>query len=170
MDITRRRFPRILAEEISRALSLIRGLGAEHALEFLARYRRNRAKRFVAWGVLTVGATVNDLEFIPNEICSQIEEIDRVFQKMHHYGNGGAADYVAKDVLAAMNRVHGLKSTKTSKNNEKICEYLRRRDYARSDNKEALIADAMEHQGVSKSTVYRAIKTGGLGRKKSTVK
>ena len=170
MSITRRRYPYILAKEIKRALSLMRGLGTEHAAEFLARYRRNRAKHIVARGVLTSSAPVNDLEYIPNEILWQIEEIDRIFEKMHHYDDGGAADYVAKDVLIAMNRAHGSKSRRTSKNHEEIREYLRRRYYERSDNKNALVSDVIDAFGVSRSTVHRAIAAAGLTTKKAAVK
>lgn len=162
------RFPKVLADELSAALFAVRDLGHEQTMDLLARYRRNRAKRIATWGVLSVGAPVDGLESIPCEHHWKIERLDDAFQKLHHYRDGGAGDYVATDVEREINRHRGKQPKRRDNAYEDICDYLRRKGYETSENKKELVADAVLHFDVSESTIRRAIKKGGLARQKRT--
>lgn len=164
------RLPKVLADELFSALSLIDVLGHEHTMELLARYRRNCLKRITHWGISNIGAKVNGLEPIPSEHLPKIERLDAAFKKFHAYRNGGAEDYVATDVERSINRLRAAQPRSRIKNYEEIGEHLRRFGYLTSDNKKALVSDAASYFGVSESTIQRAIKAEGLiGMKRSTV-
>jgi len=158
------RFPKILADELDVALANTHELGPDKTMELLSKYRRNRAKRIATWGILDIGAPVDDLEPIPQEYAWQIEQLDQAFQKMHRYRSGGAGDYVAADVEREINRRRATQTRIRSTNHDEIGDYLRRRGYSASSNKKSLVVDAMEHFGVSESVVRRAIRYSGLGR------
>jgi len=162
----KRRFPKVLADELSAALFAVSDLGHEAFMELLARYRRNRAKRIAVWGLLNNGAPVDGLEFIPLEQIRNIERLDEAFQKLHNYSDGGAGDYVAADVEKVINSFRAQGPRKRSHDYGEICMWLSRREYRSSDNKKALVAEAADFFSTSESTIFRALREGGLVRAK----
>lgn len=164
--MSKRRFPKVLADELEFALFAVRSLAPEKQAELLARYRRNRVKCIAVWGLLNLDAKVEGLESIPYEYADAIERLDKAFAKVHHYRNGGAGDYVADDVVSEVSRLNAKRPRKRETNYEEIGDYLRRRKYAASGNKKAIVADAMAHFDVSESTVQRVISKCALASRK----
>lgn len=162
------RYPKVIADELNAALRAVRDLGHKQTDDLLARYRRNHVKCIATWGVLNIGAPVDGLESIPYEHLWKIARLDDAYQKLHHYREGGAGDYVATDVEREINRHRGKQTKRGDNEHEKICAYLRRKGYETSDNKRELVVDAELKFRVSESTIRRAIRKGGLARQKLT--
>lgn len=156
------RIPRVLADELRLALGILDDLDRDLTMELLARFRRNRMRCIAAWGINSGPSPVQGLEPIPIERLADIERLDRAFRNLIAFKNGGAEDYVAVDVEKEINRARARQSRKRITPYQEIGMYLRRRGYAESANKKALVIDAMGHFQVSKSTVYRAIRDLGL--------
>lgn len=171
MKPTSRRFPRVLADAVDIALCAVSDFDRKTTMELLGRYRRNRAKYIATWGVLEPGKPVENLELVPTEYFLLIKQLDEAFQKLHHYRNGGAGDYVADDVVREISRQNAKRPRKPVNDYQRIGDFLHRRNYISSLNKKAIVAEAMTHLGVSESTIRRAIRSLGIaGRnKKSTV-
>jgi hypothetical protein len=163
-----KRFPKVLADRLSFALHAVRDLGHEKMLELLAIHRRNHVKRIATWGILNTGAPVEGLESIPLEHIHNIDRLDQAFQEIHNYMDGGADDYVAADVVSAISRMHAQEPRETKNDYGEICDWLNKRGYATSDNKKALVLVAMGVFEISESTVRKALRAGGLARKKQT--
>lgn len=102
-----RKYPKILADELNSALRSLEGLAPEQRTELLRRYQRNRMKMIAAVGLDNVNARVEGLELIPFEHHDNIRRLDEAFQKLRHYNNGGAEDYVAADVERTINHIRG---------------------------------------------------------------
>ena len=168
-NITKRRFPKVLADELKEALFVVDKLGNELAMELLAAFRRNRLKRIAAWGASSIGNPADGLEPFPLEYFQAFERLDGAFRKLHHFRNGGAGDYVAADVDRVINRQRASQPRIRSNNHEDIARYLKQREYETSDNKKALVMDASSHFDTSESTVRKALRSQGLSRRKSTV-
>jgi len=166
-----RRFPKILADDVELALGQLSDLKHDEVMELLGRYRSNRAKSIASWGVRNAGKPVKDLASVPVEYASRIKHLDEAFQKLHNYRSGGAADYVADDVVREVFRQNAKRPRKPVNDYQRIGDFLHRRNYTTSLNKKAIVADAAAHFGVSESTIRRAIGNLGIaGRgKKSTV-
>ncbi len=169
-----RRFPKVLADAVADAFSQVSDLKHDEVMELLERYRSNRdnrAKSIAYWGVLKIGETVESFEPVPTKYFLRIKQLDEAFQKLHHYRNGGAGDYVAADVVREISRQHAKRPRKSLNDYQAIGDFLHRRNYITSLNQKAIVADAVIHFGVSESTVRRAIKSLGIaGRgKKSAV-
>lgn len=167
--ITKRRLPKVLADELDKALFGLDKLGNEQVTNLLATFRRNRAKRISAWGILNIGSPTDGLEPFPLEHYPAIELLDEAFRKLHHFRNGGAGDYVAADVEREINRSRASGPRIRSSSYEDIARYLKQREYETSDNKKALVMDAISHFNTSESTVRKALRSQGLSRRKSTV-
>ncbi|MCU0809444.1 MAG: hypothetical protein MUE59_00115 [Thiobacillaceae bacterium] len=175
MKITiKRRIPKVLSDELNAALLEVDDLGHETVMELLARYRRNRVRRIARWDALITGVPVTDtqvegLEPIPVEQFRNIERLDRAFQMLHEYRNGGASDYVAADVEKVINRLRAQGPRKRNNDYAQICTWLRQRGYATSENKKALVAAAADYFITSESTINRAMRVEGLVRKKQII-
>jgi hypothetical protein len=161
----KRRFPKVLWDEVTVALRAVDDLGNETSMELLARYRRNRAKCIATWDVLNIGAPVDGLEFMSFRQLLKIEQLNKAFQKLHHYQNGGAGDYVAADVESAINSIRAQGPRKPKNNYDEICRWLRRIGYEASHNKKALVDDAIAAFGVKNSTIRTALREGGMTKK-----
>lgn len=168
----KRRFPKVLADELQFALSAVRELGPDLTEDLLARYRRNRAKSIATWGLFDIGAPVAGLESIPLEHLGKIERLDDAYAKLHHYRNGGAVDYVASDVAreiakarASLPRLRSRKADSLA-----VAEYLRSKQFPEIKNQKKLIDEAMERFKISERTVRDIAAKAGLtkARKKST--
>jgi hypothetical protein len=156
------RFPRVLWRELDEALLATESLGHVRTMELLARFRRNRIKFIVAWGVTGVLSgkplnPVDGLEPMSLEEQRMMERLDKAFQALHSYRNGGAGEYAAVDVERAINRLRAKHPRNRKTDYKEIWEYLQRRGYERSDNKKALVIAAMSHFEKGESTIYRAI-------------
>lgn len=158
-----RRYPKVLSDELARAFRIIDRLGHDIALGLLKKYRRNRRLRIAAWGISNIGAPVDGLEQIPFEYVDEIGKLDTAFSKLHHYRNGGAADYTAADVERKISRIRSKTKRKPKNNDDEIIDYLNKHGYATSDNKKAIISDAAAYFSTTGRTIYRAME-----RKKST--
>lgn len=158
-----RRYPKVLSDELERALWIVDRLGHGIALGLLKKYRRNRRLRIAAWGISNIGVPVDGLEPIPFEYSDAIKKLDTAFSKWHHYRNGGAADYTAIGVEREINRIRAKMGRVRKNNDDEVISYLRQRGYASSDNKKAIISDAATHFNTSERAIYRS-----LERKKST--
>ena len=162
------RFPPVLWRKVCGALDALSSLGHEETMDLLARYRRNRCKRIATQGVLNPRAWVDGLEPIPFAHQRAIERLDEAFEELHHYRDGGAGDYSAIGVESEINRRRAQQPRTSSHEHGEICAWMRRKGYEASDDKRTLIADAVSFFGTSESTVRRAIRAGGLARKKRT--
>lgn len=170
-----KRMPKVLADELLAALQAADKLGPGRAMELLRRYRLNRTKLIAYWGVANIGERppADIHESIPIEHLSVVQNLDRAFARLHHYRNGGAGDYAARDVETAIRSFRASGPRQRETNHYDICEYLKKRKYVENDNKKELVADAAEHFKCSESKVRKALSDGGLARntarKKSTV-
>lgn len=170
-EILSRRFPKILAEEVLASLRGLDALNPDLVIEYLRRFRSNRAKTIAQWGILNIGSVVSGLEFIPIRYLQSIDRLDVAFEKLHRYRGGGAADYLAVAVVSEAQRQRARRSRKALQMDAEILRFLQRKDYANSDNKKAIVADAKSHFERSESTIRRIARNFGLVRKgkKSTV-
>lgn len=157
MESTKRRFPKVLADEILAALSAVQELDPDEKKELLQRYRRNRTRYIAAWGLLTPDAPVHELEHIPHEWHSKIADLDKAFAKIHSYMGGGAEDYVAADVMKEINRSISRKGRKSNVTNDELGRYLSRRKFEESSDKASIIAAAAAQYNVSPRTIERRI-------------
>lgn len=165
---TGRRFPKVLADELSAALAAVRDMDQDFVTELLARYRRNMVKCIATWGLTNMGSPVDGLEQIPLEHYRKIEKLDDAFQKLHHYRDGGAIDYVAKDVANEVSRGRALLPRQRSRkaDDEAVAEHLRQRRYSESENQKELILEAMEKFGISERKVRGIASTAGMTKAK----
>ena len=157
MESTKRRFPKVLADEITSALSAVEELDHEQQMEFLRRYRRNRARHIAAWGLLTPDAPVHGLEHIPHEWHSKIADLDAAWTKIHSYRDGGAEDYVAAYVMKEINKVNSRKRRTSTFTDEELNIYISRRHFKDSTDKTSIISAAAEHFEVTTKTIQRRI-------------
>lgn len=157
MESTKRRFPKVLADELLAALSAVQELDPEVKMQLLARYRRNRGRYIAAWGLNSPEATPQGLEHIPFEWHSQIADLDKAFAKVHRYMGGGAEDYVASDVMKEINRSISRKRRTSTFTDEELNRYLSRRKFEESSEKVSIIAAAAEHFEVTTKTIRRRI-------------
>lgn len=170
-----RRVPKVIADELESAIRATEAF-ADQRLELLARYRRNRIRRIATWGISGIGEPVEGLELIPLEFINGIKALDTAFGKLHSFNNGGGGDYAAKDVETAIRSFHASQTRNRENDYGLIADYLRRRKYAESCNKKALVEDARSYfaflnhgKPIGESRVRRAIRDHGLARgKKST--
>lgn len=160
------RIPAILAAEISGAIRNAQVLEHTELMRLLLAYRDNRRKSIAVWGLTSIGAPVTDIIQIPIEHLDRIQRLDQAFQKLHQYNSGGASEYVATDVERVINRLRRLSQEGRKSNYSEIINFLKSRSYANSDNKKALEIAAAERFKVSRRTVERAAKEGGLTRPK----
>lgn len=179
MTADRRRFPKVLADEIGYALSRIRNIKLENELtdeqfsEFLEAYRRNKQRRMVnmistqGGSIISKGAQtipagsvppVEGVEPFPPKFLNDFDVIDMAFQRMHKYRNGGAGDYVASAVVSEIQRLNAKKPREQTHQYDQIIAYMKRRGYESSDQKGSVVGDAEEFFKTSKSTIYRALK------------
>lgn len=168
----KRRFPKVLADELQFALSAVRELGPDLTEDLLARYRRNRAKSIATWGLFDIGAPVVGLESIPLEHLWKIEKLDDAYAKLHHYRNGGAVDYVASAVAMEIAKARASLPRQRSRKIDclAVADYLRSRGYSENANQKVLILEAMEHFKISERSVRGIAEKAGLtkARKQST--
>jgi hypothetical protein len=94
-----RRFPKILADELSAALRAVDDLSREQLHSLLAQFRRNQMRHIAHWGLHQPTGPTPGTTPLPLEYLFRIARLDSAFQALHHYGAGGASDYVAEDVL-----------------------------------------------------------------------
>ena len=162
----KRRFPKVLADELHFALSAVRELGPDFTEYLLARYRRNRAKSIATWGLLNVGAPVDGLESIPVEHHWKIEKLDDAYAKLHHYRNGGAVDYVASAVAKEVSKARASLPRQRSRKADSVAvaEYLRSKQFSEIKNQKKLIGEAVEHFKISERTVRDIAAKAGLTR------
>ena len=170
-DMTRRRFPKVLADELSAALAAVRDLDQELVTEWLARYRSNMVKSISAWGLFNEGSPVAGLQLIPAEHFQKIQQLDVAFKKLHHYRDGGAADYVAQAVAKEISRArsslprqHSRKADRTA-----VADFLRSAGYASTKNKKGLILQAMHRFGIKERTARAIAKQAGLTKGAETI-
>lgn len=167
----KRRFPKVLADELERALSAVSELGPDLALNLLAKYRNNRSKSIAAWGLFNIGAPVHGLESIPPEHLLKIQRLDDAYAKLHHYRNGGAVDYVASAVVREIAKARASLPRRRSRKIDclAVADYLRSRGYSENANQKGLILEAMEHFKISERTVRDVAASSGLTKvRKST--
>ena len=163
--LTLSRIPKVLAEELEYALAVTDSLGESERSRLLAIHRRNRARCLADWGVLNVGSSVAEVEPMPLEHMRNIELLDKVFQKLHHFRSGGADDYTAIDVERAINSLRARGPRQQNNRYKDIADFLRKRRYGSSTNKKSLVAEAMSHFQISEPTVRRAIRAERLAKK-----
>jgi hypothetical protein len=156
-DIKKRRFPKALADRVSRALDGVRDLEPDYWLELLARYRRHRS-RFIAKN----GATVltsrkpeppDEIELIPTDYLDAIARLDEAFQALHEYRNGGADLYISRDVNKYLQSLRAQHPRKSEFDHEAIAKYLIRRDYKNSNNKKEIIQAASSYFEAHPNTI-----------------
>ncbi|TVO75894.1 hypothetical protein [Sedimenticola selenatireducens] len=163
--LSERRFPTVLADQVSRALSGVRDLEPDYVLELLAIWRRNRTRYIAAVGVTVLysvpeKANYNPLPF-PLEHYDRISALAEAFEALNNYNNGGHVDYASAKVNSALNKERASKPRSGSKKffEKEFIQYLERRSYHKSDNKQEIMLAALERFGIKESTFYRAIKS-----------
>ena len=168
----KRRFPKVLADEIELALGAVSELGPDLTGDLLARYRRNRAKSIATWGLSDIGAPVVGQEFIPLEHLGKIAKLDEAYEKMHRYRNGGAGDYIASDVAKELSKARASLPRQRSRKYDcaAVVEFLNSRRYSDNPYQKVVIIECMEHFGISERSVRNIAAKAGLtkARKKST--
>ncbi|MER2539912.1 MAG: hypothetical protein ABTQ26_11790 [Azonexus sp.] len=164
MTNTDRRFPKVLADELDFALSAVRELGPDLTEDLLARFRRNRTKCIATWGLFNGGAPVEGLEYIPVEHHWKIEKLDDAYEKLHHYRNGGAVDYVASAVAKEVSKARASLPRQRSKkvDFEVVAEYLKSKQFSEIKNQKKLIEEAKNHFNISERTVRGIAAKAGL--------
>lgn len=159
--------PKVIADELLAAFRATDSLGEMRSV-WLERYRQNRRKCIAAWGISNIGASVDGIEAIPIEYSQDIQRLDEVFRKLHHFLNGGAGDYAAKDVERVINQYRASGSRKARDEQQKeILKFLLSRDYPNQENQKAIRIAASERYGVSERTVSRAIEKGGIAKQRN---
>lgn len=165
-DMTRRRFPKVLADELHVALALTRPLGEEKCMELLAIYRRNMRKGVTNFFAESLGGDIENFEPFPMEWFDKIKALDEAYTKLHHYSNGGASDYVAKAVAADISRSRASLPREHSRKADRaaVAEFLKSGCYATVENKKKkkLIRDAMEYFDLGERAVREIAKQAGL--------
>lgn len=162
----KRRFPKILADELGFALFLFREMSDEGP-ELLARYRRNlergRFRRTLFPAATGEEPAQAPCEYIPPELNWQLKTIADAFEKLHRFRTeNGPDEYLAEPVYRKAKQAEAQRPRKNSR--AEICAYvLNTRDYEHSDDKDAIIKDAMDRFSVSDRTVYRALKSARNG-------
>ncbi|WP_199930503.1 hypothetical protein [Sedimenticola thiotaurini] len=162
--ISQRRFPRILADQVSRALHNVRDLDPDYALEMLFNWRRARANYIANVGVTSLVDQPSDNVIksapIPYQHLNKIVALDEAFEALHNYLKGGFSEYASKGVNSALSRERSSKPRDASKkvSYEEVARYIFRRGYHSSDSKKCIMLDALERFDISESTFYRAVK------------
>lgn len=171
-DITRRRFPKVLADELSAALAAVRGMDQDLVGVLLENYRRNMVKSIGTWGLFNAESPVTGLEIVPTEHLRKIEKLDEAFQKLHRFRKGGASDYVA---LTVANEIAKAKASLPRQRARKadsaeVAEYLKSNLYQESKNQKKLILEAAVQFRISERTVRKIAAEAGITvtRKRST--
>lgn len=112
-----RRFPKALADDVLAALGACRNLGLEgDRLEYYLTIFREKeqglttAQRIAIWGVNSPSSRkshdyIKHYPFHP-EIRIALRDLDRAFEKLHHYRNGGANAYLAQGVERALKSLY----------------------------------------------------------------
>ncbi|MBY4828699.1 hypothetical protein [Burkholderia dolosa] len=174
-----RRFPKVLAEELSCALRCVERLipDPDERLEMLARFRRNRARRIAAWGLEPSSQAIDGCEHIPIEYDGALCDVDRAFAKLVGY-RVHPEDYASTEVAVLIGsalqsrRASRPRNRKDGGLHEEIAGYLRRRGIkcAQRGEQKGIVQDAVEYfkeQGlsVSETTIRRVIREHGLGTK-----
>ena len=159
-----RRFPKALADDLRKALSLLRELGDEGP-ELLDAYRRNRA-HFIAATGLTVSHSETEpthtepqqpvkYEAFPPEVQRSLERIDAAFEKLHRFRAEGVEDeYLSASVYRAVKREES--SRPRNHHYEEYAAYLAKRGYEASDDKKSIRETARRHFDTSERAIYRA--------------
>ncbi|QGT78402.1 hypothetical protein GM160_05545 [Guyparkeria halophila] len=99
------RYPPVLADQLRVALRHIRSIDEQHgegsALDFLERHRRNKG-RMLTSALAQRDPSPVEIEPIPWELktSGMLDEIHHAFQAMHRYREGGAGEYISRDVYA----------------------------------------------------------------------
>ncbi len=169
-DITKRKFPEVLSKKLSFALALLKNINDDgfDGVELLDIYRRNLIRNTVARGLTLFNSQdkVDELKVedpqIPPQYLWTLQLIDEAFQDLHSFLDGGADQYVARDVARTARSISHSGERSKKATDEEIANFLKRRNYSDSDNKKALILDAMEHFDISRSKVLDAAKNNGL--------
>lgn len=162
----KRRYPKILADEVLSALRDTDHLGHERTMELLELYRAGRLQMIADIGIRDDPASKRRSYFqaIPIGHLNAIRNLDTAFGKLHQYKNGGAGDYAAADVEKFINAERGKLPRKRSRkvDSEEVETFLIRRNYSDSNNKKAIISDAAAHFEVSPRTIESIASERGL--------
>lgn len=168
-DLTQRRFPKVLADEVLAALRAVDELDHETCFELLRRYRRNRTSIVVTFGIDVAAGIAAKLkaprEAIPDEWYDHIRQLDKAFRKLHSYNAGGQADYVAKDVYKIAQGLNGRRPkprlSKIESNKANFEDELKKRGFfnqpLHKEQRGAIVKALARLYGASPSTINRHI-------------
>lgn len=99
VDARKRRFPKVLADQLGQALSATRPLGDE-CMVLLGRYRENQRKALAEGGLNPDFTGIGD--GIPHQWVQAIMRLDEAFRALHKFrSSGGEEDYLSESVYRA---------------------------------------------------------------------
>ncbi|MBC8386221.1 MAG: hypothetical protein H8E09_00095 [Gammaproteobacteria bacterium] len=117
-NFNKRRFPPVLSERLSFALSLIRKINSEgeDVLELLSLYRKGKG-RITGQGIFFTSDNkqskpdIDEWKSIPYRFFQDLKEIDEAFSELHDYRAGGIERYISKDVVDYVDNLNSKKPT-----------------------------------------------------------
>lgn len=127
-DASKRRFPKVLADQVSLALHATRPLGVEESMKLLAQYRENHRQAFANGGLNPDFKGIGD--GIPNQWFQAIMMLDEAFAALHEYRSPGGADlYLAEQVYREAQRVTSRLKRSSTADHESIKNEAKRLGY-----------------------------------------
>jgi hypothetical protein len=172
------RIPEVLANEIEDALIPLSHLSPWETMRLLKRYRKNRVEAIAKGGIYGADFKGISQGFYDMRVFSDIENLDKVYQKLHSFRSPGGArqynsnaqrDLVLDDRQSVLGALGGRPPADEA-TPEQIGQWLRNRAYTGSNNKKELVLSAMDHFKVKKTKVTDAITAFGLSKKIRSLK
>lgn len=172
MSEIKRRFNKVLSDEISLALHRAKSLMGDRVDEYLSQYRAYR-NAFIAANGVNLGKTIDQIvtpRYTLNpKYHDALKALDEAYEKLHRHRES-PADFVDATIQKVVNRQLAKRPRARDKYDEiKIINDLKVRDYPNSENKKDIVKAVALINRCSESTVNRAARVGGLTRTKKSI-
>lgn len=107
-----RKFPKILADELSTALDTAKDLMGANVDEYLKLYRKARVELIAQKGITILEKDVIEQKMalntnIPYEFLTALNNLEQAFERLHRFNDGGAHEYVSEAIKKEVFRQSG---------------------------------------------------------------